>query len=146
MERDTKETIWMLAIVFLLFLLAICFMTSCRSIKYVPVQSTRTDTLYKVRLQHDTLSTLDSVYFETFVKGDTVFRNRDRWKVMYKAVLKVDTVNRAKTDSVRVPYPVETIKTVNRLHWWQKVLMWFGAVFIGVMGFNVFMFIKRKTL
>lgn len=64
----------------------------------------------------------DSIYI--LVKGDTVFKTvyRDRFK--YK--LKRDTITRIKeiVDEREVVKEVE----VNRLRWWQEVLMWAGVV------------------
>ena len=39
-----------------------------------------------------------------------------------------DTINNVYRDSIPVPYPV--VKTVHKLHWWQKSLMWIGIAFL----------------
>lgn len=99
---------------------AIC---SCRSVKYVPVETVRSDTLYVNRLQRDSVYVADSVFVRE--KGDTVriVRTRyvDRWRV------RTDTLRMVSNDTIRVPYPVE--KELTR---WQRVKLDAGGIAIGV--------------
>ena len=99
---------------------AIC---SCRSVKYVPVETMRSDTLYVNRLQRDSVYVADSVYVRE--KGDTVqiVRTRyiDRWRV------RTDTLRMISNDTIRVPYPVE-----RELTRWQRIKLDIGGIAIGV--------------
>ena len=99
---------------------AIC---SCRSVKYVPVETMRSDTLYVNRLQRDSEYVADSVYVRE--KGDTVqiVRTRyiDRWRV------RTDTLRMISNDTIRVPYPVE-----RELTRWQRIKLDIGGIAIGV--------------
>lgn len=52
---------------FMCLLLVIC---SCRTVKYVPVETVKVDTTYINKLQRDSIYMLDSVYVKE--KGDTV--------------------------------------------------------------------------
>lgn len=79
---------------------AIC---SCTSIKYVPVETVKTE--YKTRdsIRHDSIYQHDSVFY--MVKGDTVYKYKEKYLYKYLFLNKTDTV--LKVDSVQVPYPVE---------------------------------------
>ena len=59
-----------------------------------------------------------------FVKGDTVIDWRDRWRERIKEVH--DTLYIERTDTVRVPVPVE-----RKLKKWEQTKMDFGGAAIG---------------
>ena len=83
---------------------------SCRSVKYVPVESIQYDSVYLNKVVKDSIYIKDSVLF---VKGDTIIEYRYKYIYQYKD--KTDTLYVTKTDSVQVPYPVE-----KQLTWWQQ--------------------------
>lgn len=83
---------------------------SCRSIKYVPVESIQYDSVYLNKVVKDSIYIKDSVLL---VKGDTIIEYRYKYIYQYKD--KTDTLYVTKTDSVQVPYPVE-----KQLTWWQQ--------------------------
>ncbi len=110
-------------ITYILLLIGVWFVcSSCSRTVYVPVTSTIRDIQYKDKIQYDSIHVLDSVLIRE--KGDTVtiFRYRDRYRDKFIH----DTAYICKTDSVRVPYPVE--KELNK---WQKIKMDFGGMAIG---------------
>lgn len=100
----------------------ICF-TSCRNIKYVPVETVKTE--YKTRdsIRFDSIYEHDSIFL--FVKGDTVYKEKYRYKYRYLTINKTDTV--MLTDSVQIPYPVE--KQLTR---WQQMKIELGSWAVGV--------------
>lgn len=106
----------------ILLTLAIC-LTSCRSIKYVPVETVKTE--YKTRdsIRFDSIYEHDSIFL--FVKGDTVYKEKYRYKYRYLTINKTDTV--MLTDSVQIPYPVE--KQLTR---WQQMKIELGGWAVGV--------------
>jgi hypothetical protein len=106
----------------ILLMLAIC-LTSCRSIKYVPVETVKTE--YKTRdsIRFDSIYEHDSIFL--FVKGDTVYKEKYRYKYRYLTINKTDTV--MLTDSVQIPYPVE--KQLTR---WQRMKIELGGWAVGV--------------
>ncbi|RGE77062.1 hypothetical protein [Bacteroides sp. AF32-8BH] len=106
----------------ILLTLAIC-LTSCRSIKYVPVETVKTE--YKTRdsIRFDSIYEHDSIFL--FVKGDTVYKEKYRYKYRYLTINKTDTV--MLTDSVQIPYPVE--KQLTR---WQRMKIELGGWAVGV--------------
>lgn len=104
-------------------------LAGCASVKYVPVETVRTEIQYKDRLQRDSVHVKDSVFL--LIKGDTVFR--DRWHTVYKDKVVRDTAYVCKNDSIRVPYPVEKV-----LSKWQKIKIelggWaFGGLLVGLL-------------
>ncbi|MCC2068755.1 hypothetical protein KGH27_14890 [Bacteroides faecis] len=101
----------------ILLTLAICF-TSCRSIKYVPVETVRIE--YKTRdsIRFDSIYQRDSVFL--LIKGDTVYKERYKYLYRYLTINNTDTV--IKTDSIQIPYPVE--KELSR---WQKIKLELGG-------------------
>ena len=106
----------------ILLMLAIC-LTSCRSIKYVPVETVKTE--YKTRdsIRFDSIYEHDSIFL--FVKGDTVYKEKYRYKYRYLTINKTDTV--MLTDSVQIPYPVE--KQLTR---WQQMKIELGGWAVSV--------------
>lgn len=100
----------------------ICF-TSCRNIKYVPVETVKTE--YKTRdsIRFDSIYEHDSIFL--FVKGDTVYKEKYRYKYRYLTINKTDTV--ILTDSVQIPYPVE--KQLTR---WQQMKIELGGWAVSV--------------
>ena len=104
-------------IVFLAFVF--CF-SSCKT-KYVSVPEYHTEYITKTDsfTQRDSIFVKDSVYM--WMQGDTIYKEkfsviyRDRWRDRYLC----DTI--IKTDSVRVPYPVE-----KQLTKWQQIKLDIG--------------------
>lgn len=103
----------------ILLALVIC---SCTSVKYVPVETVRTE--YKTRdsIRHDSIYQRDSVFY--MVKGDTVYKYKEKYLYKYLFLNKMDTV--LKIDSVQVPYPVE-----KRLTRWENVKIELGGLAFG---------------
>ena len=104
----------------MLVLLAMA-VTSCRSVRYVPVETVKHDSLYLSTVSTDSVYIKDSVLI---MKGDTV--TEYRWRYIYKYKDRIDTAYVNRTDSVQVPYPVE-----KRLTRWERVKMEAGGVAIG---------------
>ena len=104
-------------IVFLVFVF--CF-SSCKT-KYVSVPEYHTEYITKTDsfTQRDSIFVKDSIYM--WMQGDTIYKEKfsiiykDKWRDRYLC----DTV--IKTDSVRVPYPVE-----KQLTKWQQIKLDIG--------------------
>lgn len=99
-------------VVIILLMSAIC---SCRSVRYVPVETVRSDTVYLNRVQLDSIYMRDSVFIEK--SGDTI--REFQYKYIYRFKDRIDTLYISKTDSIQVPYPVEVVKyKTPRWCWW----------------------------
>ena len=101
---------------------------SCRSVRYVPVETVRHDTLYMNKVQRDSIVKYDSIHVRE--KGDTVWLEKYRYLFVDK--WRTDTVYVSRTDSVQVPYPVE-----RELTRWQRVRMEVGGVALFVLAAGV---------
>lgn len=108
----------------------ICF-SACSTVKYVPVESVRTDTLQVAdrMLIHDSVYVRDSVL--VMIKGDTV--RIDRIKYIYKDKLRTDTLvlTQIKTQREQVPVTIEKPLTP-----WQRFRLrafwWLAAALLAV--------------
>ena len=135
-----KSVITLLFLLGMLILLAsaVC---SCSRVQYVPVETVRTDSVYMNKTVRDSVYVMDSVLV---VKGDTV--TEYRWRYIYKHSDKTDTVYVNRTDSVRVPYPVE-----KRLSKWQQFKMDVGGYAVvtaivlvfAIVGYSLYRIRKR---
>lgn len=109
----------------------ILLFSSCTTIKYVPVESVRTE--YKDReVERITTDTLTNTRF-VFIKGDTVLDIREKERI--RRVEIHDTLVFVRTDSVPVPYPVE-----RQLTKWQQTKMDLGGMAIGGLGIIILAF------
>lgn len=102
-------------IVFLsLFLIGLAA-TSCTKHVYVPVETTKSDTVYLNRVQLDSIYMRDSVFIEK--SGDTI--REFQYRYIYRFKDRIDTLYISKTDSIQVPYPVEVVKyKIPQWCWW----------------------------
>ena len=106
----------------------------------VPVTNTKIE--YRDRLLYDSIYVHDSIF--TLIKGDTVYiyKNKETNHLINKA----DTF--IKTDTIKVPITItktvtktETqIKEVNKLYWWQRLLICLGLT---VLIFGVISIIRK---
>lgn len=113
-------------------ILFVLMLQGCRT-KYVSVPEYHNVYVTK----HDTLTKHDSVYqkefVDRFVKGDTVFLTKTKVDYRFRNIYKTLYRDSIKTDSVRVPYPVE-----KKLSRWQGLKMEVGGWAIGVLSVVVF--------
>lgn len=114
--------------------LLISVFSSCNSVKYVPVETVKHDSIYINKVQVDSVYHRDSIYVVD--KGDTVFIYKDRYTYKYKD--RTDTLYVTNTDSIQVPYPVE-----KELTKWQQFRMDFGGWAIAAVIIIVLIFFGR---
>ena len=131
-------------IVLLLLVLLLCCSCTKRvyETQYVEQPVYLHDTLSKVVFSHDTTIVKDSVYFA--VKGDTIFK--ERYNTKWQIKVAHDTVMRFVEKPVEVVREknVEKQVEVNRIYWWQKVLMWMGGIGVVVIGIMVNKLVDKK--
>lgn len=127
-----KKVSWCITLAPFMCLLLVC---SCRTVKYVPVETIKVDTTYINKLQRDSIYMLDSVYVKE--KGDTVLI--EKYKYLYRDKLVRDTMYISKVDSIQVPYPVE--KELTR---WQQFRMDFGGLAVCIVVISILILIVYK--
>lgn len=148
MEIDVKNksigcltlAMW-LFLVFCAGLILIC-LGSCRSVKYVPYETIKHDSIYITNHQKDSVYIYDSIYQKE--KGDTLIL--EKWHTKYVEKQVHDTSYIERWDSIYVHYPVE--KELNK---WEKRYITVGKVSVGLyIGLMVALitwlvyYIKRK--
>ena len=110
-------------------------LAGCKSVQYVPVETVRTDSIYVDRYQRDSIYQRDSVFVNRWIAGDTVYQDKVVWKYIYRDKIKYDTVAILRSDTLRVPYPVES-----RLSTWEKIRLKVGGWAIGCMVITIIIF------
>lgn len=132
-------------IIALVVLALVCFSCKTRYItqtEYKEVPVVMHDTIAKNIWRIDTTFVKDSVYFA--IKGDTIYK--ERYNTLWKIKVAHDTINKVvekPVEVVRNSVKTET-KEVNRLYWWQKVLMLIGGTSLIYLFIQIYKFVKRK--
>lgn len=122
-ERDYfKMVLTMIGTIFLAGLLMIGILCSCTSVRYVPVESVKTDSIYINKLQVDSIYMQDSVYVKE--KGDTIYMYKFKYLDRYKMLTDTMYVNRTDT----IYNVVEVEKPLTK---WQKVKLDLGGFAFG---------------
>lgn len=112
-----------------IFLMSGIWLSSCRSIREVPIETVRIEYRTRDSIRYDSIYQRDSTYI--LVKGDTIYQYKYKYLYRFLTINKTDTV--IQTDSVQVPYPVE-----RKLTKWQAMKIelggWaFGGMLIGLL-------------
>ena len=132
-------------IIALVVLALVCFSCKTRSItqtEHNEVPVVMHDTIAKNIWRIDTTIVKDSVYFA--VKGDTIYK--ERYNTLWRIKVAHDTINKVVEKTVevlRTSIKTET-KEVNRIYWWQKVLILLGCASLIDLIVQIYKFGKRK--
>lgn len=138
MDKLTKDFIKFESVLLVILVVLICLLfASCTKTEYITVEKVRNDTTYINKVQRDSIYLHDSTFVK--VAGDTVWI--ERWHTKWQNHLEHDTVYKARTDSVPVPYPV--IKEVEKPRSkFENGLM--GVGILSLMALIVFIAFKLK--
>ena len=107
MSVETKRNgcvgvlLWMLIILLAGFVLI--GLGACRSVRYIPVESVRLDSVVTILHHRDSIYQHDSVYIKE--KADTLLI--ERWHTRWRDRVSHDTLYISKVDTIRIPVPVE---------------------------------------
>ena len=116
--------------------LALCIIVvGCKTttkIVEVPIEKvvTKTDSIYITKVKVDSVFEKDSIYINTYVKGDTIYRDNYRFISRWRDRVKLDTIYKTHTDTIKVEKAI-TIEVEKPLSWWQKVKQDVGGIAIG---------------
>ena len=144
--RNREGVACSVSVVIVLILLLILLCCSCTKrvyeTQYVEQPVYLHDTLRSTIYSHDTTIVKDSVYLS--IKGDTIVR--EKYNTIERIKVAHDTIMRF------VEKPVEVVSTkqvckqveVNRIYWWQKLLMVIGGIGVVVVGIMVNKLVDKK--
>ena len=137
LKDELTGALWGLLVCWLITL--IC---GCRTVRYVPVETVRTDSVYVDRFMRDSVLVRDSVWVNRWRAGDTVYQDKVVYKWRYRDRWQYDTVAVVRRDSVKVPYPVE-----REPGWWERArlkLFWPLVAVVVVLAVAVWWMIRRR--
>ena len=144
MSVETKRNgcvgvlLWMLIILLAGFVLV--GLGACRSVRYIPVESVRHDSVVTILHHRDSIYQHDSVYIKE--KADTVLI--ERWHTRWRDRVSHDTLYISKTDTIRIPVPVER-KLTKAERTYITIGKWsVGAVAGLVLAAICFIFFRRR--
>ena len=118
-------------------MVAALLLQGCRTPAPTIVERVRTDTAYVSKIQRDSVWLHDSIHVTE--RGDTI--RIERWRTKYIEREVHDTLYRAKTDSIPVPY--EVVKEVPRKKSKFEIVV-FAIGIIAIMGLIIFIGMKLK--
>ena len=104
----------------------VLLLASCAT-RYIPVESTKIDSVFVAKIQRDSIYERDSIMIKT--KADTVYYTRVSYKYRDKIVR--DTVFEVHTDTITTVVEVERkLSTVAKVKMWlaEKVLWLIAAI------------------
>lgn len=137
------------ALLGLLVALAVCAMLpSCKRVQYIekPVVLERktTDTLLINTFSLDSIYVHDSVYINTYQRGDTIFRDINRDHTEYNGKSGGGVVYKVRVDSVPYKVEVPVIKEVEKpLTKWEQFKMNVGGGAIVAVVVLLGLFVRR---
>ena len=124
------------------FLLAVLLLGSCTTTRTVIVPEVHTDTLMVTQHSRDSIYVHDSVWVNQWQAGDTIYRERTKWRTQYIERLSHDTIYRARVDSIPAPYPV--IKEVPAdLSWWQTFRLHLGDIALALLAITILLMVAK---
>lgn len=98
---------------------------SCKSIKYIPVETIKHDSIYITNHQKDSIWLHDSIHIKE--KADTILI--EKWHTKYIEKIKTDTLIQIERDTIPQPYPYE-VEVPAKLSWWQKTRLYIANVLL----------------
>lgn len=99
--------------------------SSCSTPKPVVLERTLHDTVHVNNLRLDSIFQHDSIYFESIVKGDTVYRTKEITRWRDRVSIKRDTIYAVREKSVDIPVPQE--RTVPL---WCRIIKYVGLLLV----------------
>ena len=130
--------LWMLIILLAGFVLI--GLGACRSVRYIPVESVRHDSVVTILHHRDSIYQHDSVYIKE--KADTLLI--ERWHTRWRDRVIHDTLYISKVDTIRIPVPVER-KLTKAERTYITIGKWSVGVVAGlVLAAICFIFFRRR--
>ena len=141
-EECASAVAVIIALVVLALVCCSCKTKYITQTEYKEVPVVMHDTIAQNIWRIDTTFVKDSVYFA--VKGDTIYK--ERYNTKWRIKVAHDTINKVvekPVEVVRNSVKTET-KEVNRIYWWQKVLMIIGVASLMYLFVQIYKFEIRR--
>lgn len=115
-KNDKEQRDWLQSMVsdFYLFvvIMTICIgfimcCSACSSSRPVVLERTLHDTVHINNIRLDSVYMHDSIYFESIVKGDTIYRTKEITRWRDRISIKRDTIYAVRENKNEIPVPVE---------------------------------------
>lgn len=120
----------------IIFCVLTLFVCACGTPKYIPIENTRTE--YKDIFLRDSIYFRDSIFVRE--KGDTLIM--EKYSYLYRDKIVRDSI--FKTDTIRVPFPVEVIKEKKAaLSGWLNFQVWCGRIGLVILLLFVVYFLQK---
>lgn len=117
-------------------------LASCKNVEEVEV--VKTETLHSGTVRIDSVRILDSVYVDTYSKGDTVYL--EKTKVVYRDRIKIvhDTLYLSEEKTKEIPIPTERKPSIwESISAMLKEARW--LIITAVVAYIAYIFYRRKT-
>lgn len=105
--RSILSDFYWFVVIMTIWIGIIVFCTSCSSPRPVVLERTYHDTVHINNIRLDSIFQHDSIYFESIIKGDTVYRTKEITRWRDRVSIKHDTVYAVREKSVDIPVPQE---------------------------------------
>lgn len=105
-RKTIGDLYWLIVIIIMYIIIVLCC-SSCSTSKPVVLERTYHDTVHINNIRLDSVYMHDSIYFESIIKGDTVYRTKEITRWRDRVSIKHDTVYAVREKSVDIPVPQE---------------------------------------
>ena len=105
--RSMVSDFYWFAVIMTICISFIMCCSSCSTPKPVVLERTLHDTVHVNNLRLDSIFQHDSIYFESIIKGDTVYRTKEITRWRDRVSIKHDTIYTVREDKDDISVPVE---------------------------------------
>lgn len=105
-RKTIGDLYWLIVIIIMYIVLVLCC-SSCSTSKPVVLERTYHDTVHINNLRLDSVYMHDSIYFESIIKGDTVYRTKEITRWRDRVSIKHDTIYTVRENKADISVPVE---------------------------------------
>lgn len=105
-RKTIGDLYWLIVIIIMYIVLVLCC-SSCSTPKPVVLERTYHDTVHINNIRLDSVYMHDSIYFESIIKGDTVYRTKEITRWRDRVSIKHDTIYTVRENKDDISVPVE---------------------------------------
>lgn len=115
------------------FIIALVLLLASCTTRYIPVESTKIDSVFVAKIQRDSIYERDSIMIKT--KADTVYYTRIAYK--YRDRILRDTVFEVHTDTITNVVEVERkLSTAEKVMWLAEKVFWLVVGIVLLVAFK----------